>query len=182
MVGAFKQRGTEVTGDPLLSLTDRQKIFIDCMLKGQNQTNAARSAGYANPGVEANRMMRNPKVREAMTYLHKKHERSVQMTRRQVMEGFKEAIDMARIQGESNTMVNGWREIGRMCGYYAPEVKKIDVNITAKRAIDKLETLTDAELMEMIEDDNSIIEGEAMEVLDTLQDISDAEFSDAEDD
>lgn len=96
------------------------------------------------------------------------------MNRKKVMDGFLEAIEMAKMQGEAGVMVNGWREIGRMCGYYAPEVKKIDVNITAKRVIDKLETLSDSELADMIEESATIIEGEATEVLDSLQAGSDA--------
>jgi len=81
------------------------------------------------------------------------------------MDGMLEAIDMARLQGESGVMVAGWREIGRMCGYYAAEKKEISVNISAKRTIDKLETMSDAELLEMIEQDEEAIEGEFTEVL-----------------
>jgi succinate dehydrogenase flavin-adding protein (antitoxin of CptAB toxin-antitoxin module) len=77
------------------------------------------------------------------------------------------------MQADSGNMIAGWREIGRMCGYYAPEVKKIDVNITAKRAIDKLETLSDEDLLQMIEDSSQIIEAEAVEILDELQTQSD---------
>jgi hypothetical protein len=52
-----------------------------------------------------------------------------------------------------------------MCGYYAPEVKEINVNVGAKRVIGQLEVLSDQELMELIEKDSAVIEGEALEVL-----------------
>jgi len=86
------------------------------------------------------------------------------MTRKKVMDGMLEAIEMAKLQAEPATMVNGWREIGRMCGYYAAERKILDINITAKRAVDQLEMLSDGELLEMIERDSDLIEGEFTEV------------------
>ena len=65
-----------------------------------------------------------------------------------------------------------------MCGYYAAEKKVIDINITAKRAVDKLEGMTDAELLEMIEEDSDAIEGEFAEVLEQTQEHADAQYAD----
>jgi hypothetical protein len=158
-------RASQTTGDPMMSLTDKQKIFVDALLHGQTQTMAARSAGYVQAAIEANRLMKKPKVKEALAQLHRQHERASHMTRKKVMDGMLEAISMAKAQAEPATMVNGWREIGRMCGYYAAEKKIIDINITAKRAVDKLETMSDSELLEMIDTDSEAIEGEFAEVL-----------------
>jgi len=152
------------TGNPVLSLTQKQKLFVDALLHGQSQSMAARSAGYGNANVEASRLMKKPKIHEALQHLQRKYERASQMSRKKVMDGMLEAIEMAKIQAEPATMVNGWREIGRMCGYYAAEKRVLDINITAKRAVDKLETLTDAELLEMIDKDSDTIEGEFTEV------------------
>lgn len=154
-----------VTADPMLGLSDMQLAFIENILAGMTQTLAARTAGYNNPGVEGHRLMNSVSVKNALRYLHREHEKASRMTRKKVMDGMLEAIDMARLQGESGVMVAGWREIGRMCGYYAAEKKEISVNISAKRTIDKLETMSDAELLEMIEQDEEAIEGEFTEVL-----------------
>ena len=155
------------TGDPLMSLTDKQRIFVDSLMRGQTQTLAARTAGYGSPAKQATTLMKNPKIHEAAAYLHRKYEKTSKMTRKKVMDGLLEAIDMAKLQAEPATMVNGWREIGRMCGYYAAEKHILDINITAKRAVDKLETLSDAELLEMVDRDSEMIEGEFTEVLNT---------------
>jgi len=157
-------QASKATGDPLLSLTPKQKLFVEGMIRGQTQSLAARTAGYSNIHIEANRLMQKPKIHEAIAYLHRKHEKASQMTRKKVMDGMLEAIEMAKLQAEPATMVNGWREIGRMCGYYAAERKVLDINITAKRAVDQLETLSDAELLEMIDKDSDMIEGEFTEV------------------
>jgi len=170
-------RNRAITGDPTLGLTDKQLKFLDGVLAGMPQTTAARAAGYSAPHVEASRLMGRPQIKEALQVLHRKHEKASQMTRKKVMDGMLEAIEMAKMQGESGVMVAGWREVGRMCGYYAAEKKVIDVNITAKRAIDKLETLSDAELLEMIEEDGAAIEGEFTEVLEATQDAADKQFA-----
>ena len=153
-----------VTGDPLRSLTEKQRLFVDSLIRGLSQTMAARSAGYAQPHIDANRLMKKPKIHEAVSHLQRKYEKASQMTRKKVMDGMLEAIEMAKLQSEPATMVGGWREIGRMCGYYAAEKRVLDINITAKRAVDKLETLSDAELLEMIDKDSDMIEGEFTEV------------------
>ena len=46
-------------------LTDKQQSFLDnFMHKDMTQTTSARAAGYANPGVDAVRLLRNPVVQE----------------------------------------------------------------------------------------------------------------------
>lgn len=172
-------RTAEITGDPTRALTEKQKLFVTHLIKGNKQTHSARLAGFANPDIEGSRLMKLPKIRESMRYLQRKMEKANDMTRKKVMDGMLEAIDMAKVQGEPGVMVAGWREIGRMCGYYAAEKKQIDINITAKRAVDKLETMSDAELLEMIEEDSSAIEGEFTEIVEDVQEAADAGFDDA---
>lgn len=154
-----------VLGDPSYGLTPKQRAFVENIIQGMQQTTAARAAGYAEPRIEAIRLMKNAQVVEAVRHLQGKYEQAAKMTRKRVMDGLIEAVEMAKVQGEPGVMVQGWREIGKICGYYAAERKEISVNITAKRAINKLETLSDEELLEMVERDSAAIEGEFSEVL-----------------
>lgn len=68
-----------------------------------------------------------------------KNAATIKMTREQVMQGLMDAADMARLAGEPMAMVSAWKEIGRMCGYYAPEVTKkileIGVSESARKAL-----------------------------------------------
>ena len=153
------------TPDVLAFLTDKQRILAREIANGRGTTQAARIAGYVYPNVNGMQEKKKPMVAAAIRYLQRKNAQSVDMTRKKVMDGFLEAIDMARIQGESATMVAGWREIGKMCGFYAPETKNVNVNVTQKRVVGKLETLSDAELAELIEKDGAAIENAAYEVL-----------------
>jgi phage terminase small subunit len=50
---------------------------------------------------------------------------------------------------EPASMVSAWREIGKMCGYYEPVTKKVDITVT-QNGFKRLERLSDAELLELI--------------------------------
>lgn len=175
---ATRQLAMRAAGDPMIGLTPMQKKFLSNLVHGMPQTIAARAAGYATPDVDACRMMKNPRIVEALRHMHRKHEKASMMTRKKVMDGLLEAIEMAKLQADAKVMVAGWREIGHMCGYYAPERKVIDINVTGKRTIDKLETMSDAELLKMIEQDSEAIEAEFTEVLEAQQEMSDAAYAD----
>lgn len=170
----YSPQVTKLTS-PLHFLTEQQKIFVNAIVRGKAPNVAARMAGYASPDQQGYSVVKSPKVQEAIRYLHRRHEKAADMTRKKVMDGLLEAIEMAKVQADSGNMISGWREIAKMCGYYAPEVKKIDINVTAKRVIDKLETLSDADLLEMVEQQGRIIEHEAVEILNDLQNSSNSE-------
>ena len=66
------------------------------------------------------------------------------------LDGFKEAIEMARLMAEPANMIAGWREIGKMCGYYAPVETRVKVDVSGNIVLDKMNSLTDAELLKII--------------------------------
>jgi hypothetical protein len=74
-----------------------------------------------------------------------------EMTRKQVMDGLKESIDMARLMSEPATMIAGWKTIAQMCGYMAPVETKLKIDVTGNVTMTKLTAMTDAELLELIE-------------------------------
>ena len=153
---------------PLHYLTPQQKIFVDRIVKGSAPNTAARAAGYSTPESQGYSILKSPKVQDAIRFLYRKYERASDMTRKKVMDGFLEAVEMAKIQAVPSDMIAGWREIAKMCGYYAPEVKKIEINVTTRRVIDQMETLSDDDLLQMVAESTKLIEGEAMNVLEVL--------------
>jgi hypothetical protein len=148
----------------LLELTEKQRLFAKAVSEGRPWNQAARMAGYATPDQEGKSLMRSPNVAAAVDYYFRQHEAAGAVTRKRVMDGFLRGIELAEIQGDAQNVIAGWR--GRMCGYYAPEVKKIDINMTAKRLISKFEQMSDEDLARMLEETVNEIEGEA-QVLDT---------------
>ncbi len=124
------------------------------------QTHAARAAGYAFPEAEACRQLKNPLVIELITKEQAKFEKSADMTRQKVIDGLKDAIDIARLQSDAQAMVGGWREIARICGYYAPEQKQLNITVSGAVKLSQIEDMSDEELAKLI------IEGESTRLVD----------------
>jgi phage terminase small subunit len=68
------------------------------------------------------------------------------------LKGFQEAIDVARLRSDPAAMIAGWREIAKMCGYYAPERKQVQLSVDARAQRNELARMTDGELAELIAD------------------------------
>ena len=73
-----------------------------------------------------------------------------QVTRADVLNGFEEAIDLARSRSNPAAMVAGWREIAKMCGYYAPERKEVRVSVAGSTLLNEIECMPDAELLALV--------------------------------
>jgi Terminase small subunit len=141
-------------------LTNMQKEFVKNYCLGMQQTQAARSAGYKHPSVDGYQLMRQPKIQDGIRVERTKYEHAGNMTRKKVLDGLAEAIDIARTTSEPASMVAGWREVAKICGYYAPETKRLELSVAGSIHVSQLENMTDDELVK------AIIEGQSIEVPD----------------
>ena len=132
------------------TLTSQQKHFVREVVKGESVLSAALRAGYSH-GETGYQVIKVPAVEHAIAVGKAQFEADAQMNRKQVMEGFKEAIEMAKLMADPTAMISGWREIGRMCGYYAPVETKLKIDVTGNVTMTRLTQMSDAELIEMIE-------------------------------
>jgi phage terminase small subunit len=144
-------------------LTEKQRLFAKHVAQGREVLHAAKMAGYHTPPYE---IAKRPDFIAFVKKLQARNERVVDMTRKKVMEGFLEAIEQAKMMAEPMTQIAGWREIAKVCGYYAPEVKILNINATSQRVLTQLETLSDSDLLEIIEKDAELIEGEVRHLMD----------------
>lgn len=85
------------------------------------------------------------------------------MKRIDVMNLFIEAIDMARTLADPAQMINGADKIAKMMGYYAPEVKKIELTTDQNVLQSKFRQMTDEELFEIAAGNAKVIDGEVLE-------------------
>lgn len=131
-------------------LTEKQRAFVKFWAQGESITSASIKAGYADNGTLAYRLVRMPNVLRLYEAEKAKYEEAAQMTRKKVMDGFLEAVEMAKMLAEPATMVSGWREIAKMCGYMAPVESKVSINISGNIALERLERMSDADLLKMI--------------------------------
>lgn len=130
-------------------LTEKQKMFVKLWAEGDSLAGASLRAGYADAGL-AYRMARQPNILALKAQYEAKYQQAAQMTRERVMEGLLEAVEMAKLMSEPATMVSGWREVGKMCGYYAPVEHKVKVDVTGNIVLDRMNSMTDAELLKVI--------------------------------
>jgi len=146
--------------DPSQPLTERQRLFVHFLVHDKlPQTAAARQAGFRQPGAAAWELMRNPKVQAAIAEERAEYARASGMTKRKVIEGFLEAINMARIKADPVAMIAGWREIGKMCGFYEAIKTEVKLSMDGQVLIQRLNSMSDEELLVLAENGPEVLEG-----------------------
>ena len=119
-----------------MSLTAKQQRFAQEYAVDGNATAAAIRAGFS-PGsarVTACRLLKaNSAVQAAVRREQAKVAARIQIDRERVINELQEAIDLARTRGDPAAMIAGWREIGRLCGFYAPDAHRF-VGVDAGRS------------------------------------------------
>lgn len=141
--------------DPDKPLTEKQRLFAKQYAMGDSIPNAMARAGYSTSQYSLGyRMIKMPNVLRVIDEERRLFEEANEMSRKKVMEMLQESYDMAKLSGEPASMVSAAREIGRMCGYYEP--RKVDVNVNVQNAVamGRLNTLSDADLLKLIEAGN----------------------------
>ncbi len=144
-----------------LPLTERQQLFVNAVARdGMNFNAALRQAGYTNTSGTVNSLRNNAKIQHAIALEREKYAKASAMTKKKVIDGFIEAIDMARLKADPMVMVAGWREVAKMCGFYEPTRHKLEVSVDGQVVIHKLQQLDDNELLQLAEGNSEALEGE----------------------
>lgn len=133
-------------------LTDKQRKFVELWAQGESITSASVRAGYNDGASIAYRMVKMPNVLKLYHEEKAKYEAAGDMTRKKVMDMLLESYDMAKLMAEPASMVSAAREIGKMCGYYAPVETRVKVDVSGNVMLDRLNNLSDAELLKLISD------------------------------
>lgn len=109
--------------------------------------------------------IRKPAVQAAIADARAAVALTTGMTKKKVIDGFMEAIDMARTKADPLVMVSGWREIGKMCGFYEPTRAELTITLEGKKALDKLQTMSDQQLLALTQEQTAAIDAEFREVM-----------------
>lgn len=137
--------------DPNKPPTEKQRLFALHWASGETISTAAARAGYEGCPTYGYRLARQPNILAIYNAEKAKYEEAAQMTRKKVMDGLLEGIEMAKLAGEPASVISGWREIGKMCGYYEPVVRRIELSVEGKNLTDRMNRLSDAELLAIVE-------------------------------
>ena len=151
-VTSFVTGGMNVVGtqDENQPLTLMQRQYVNFRVhENHTATAAARLAGYKNPDQDGWVNERNPKVIKAIADERALYAEASGVKKKEVIDGFLEAIDMARIKADPISMISGWREVGKMCGFYEPTKSKLEISVNGQVVMHKLSQMSDAELLEL---------------------------------
>jgi phage terminase small subunit len=95
----------------------------------------------------------DPKVQQALQVRRTEIEKEFSISRSDVLKGIVSAIGDAKLLGDPTAQIGGWREIGRMLGYYEPERHVVQLSDKREEALKQLEDMDMATLMEMSGED-----------------------------
>lgn len=143
-------------------LTERQASYVEARSFGMTKKDAAAAAGYADVNFEGNKLEKLPKITQALVAERAKTAFNLGINKEQVLQGILDAIDDAKLLSDPATQIMGWKEVAKMLGFYAPEVKKIELTGPAARVLDRMQQLSDEELLRIAESD--VVDVEAREV------------------
>lgn len=137
--------------DPNKPLTEKAKLFVKFWAQGESITSASARAGYGDGATYAYRLTRYPQAIALYNEEKRLYEESCQMTRKKVMDGLLEGIEMAKLAGEPASVITGWKTVGQMCGYFEPRKVKVDVNVQGNVTMQQMSKMSDAELLRVIQ-------------------------------
>lgn len=137
-----------------MRLTPRQERFVAEYAVSRNGAAAARAAGYA-PGsakVTACRLLTKANLQAALQAHEQEARRLLGTTRDRVILELQNAIEAAKMMGEPGTMVAGWREIAKMCGFYREEPRRRGrMTAAERRVLTDIAAMSDEELIRLID-------------------------------
>ncbi len=147
----------------MTELSQQEQDFLyNLDVLGMTQSRAAELAGLgSNPSA----LLKKPTMLAARDELRVALRGNVQITREDVIAGYKKAIEKADLIDEPLAMIAGWREIAKMLGYEAPKEIHHHLTGTVTDMRRQLSQLTDAELLDQLGPDASdVLDGEFVRI------------------
>ena len=133
-------------------LTAKQQRFVDEYSVDRNASRAARAAGYSptSAKVTACRLLTKANVLAAVTEREISARQTLNVTREGVLVALQEAVELSKAQHNPMAMIAGWREIAKICGYYAPERHQVALSADAAGEWARIEAMSDEELLQIM--------------------------------
>lgn len=129
-------------------ISKRQAQFVDEYAISRNGAGAAVRAGYSKRSakVTAARLLTNANVRAALMVREAENARALNVTRERVLAEVQNAIALAAEKADAMAMIAGWREVAKMCGFYAPQPHRVTLSAKGAAYLEKLHVMSDEEL------------------------------------
>jgi len=128
----------------------RKTEFAEYVGQGLSWLQAGKRIGVmTEAGVR--KYKKDPLVQKILKKIHNENIRALQMTREKVQAMVLEAVDMGRIQADPLAMIRGAQELNKMCGFYAPEEKRVILTSEQRRTITQFDDMSDEEIAKVLE-------------------------------
>jgi hypothetical protein len=111
--------------------------------QGMTPAQAAKKLGYATSSA----FLSHSSYKSTLAVLQAENDQMSRLKRQDVQDIVMEAIQMARLGSDPMTMIRGAQELNKMNGYYAPEEKKMTLNISQRRIQEQYDSMSDEELL-----------------------------------
>ena len=132
-------------------ITLMKERFVQGIESGMSPPQAATYAGSRDPVQYANLMLRQDEwVRGQMERIRAEANANSKVSREKVTQIVLDAVDMAKVMSSPGEMIRGAAELNKMNGYYAPDKVDIQVEARLKRVQTQYESMSDAELLEVM--------------------------------
>jgi hypothetical protein len=140
--------------------TAKRHVLADAILEGASLSEAARIADM-HPS-SADNALRTDDVRHYLAQARAEIEEISTIRRVDVLNIIIEAIDMSRNLSDPANMINGADKLAKILGYYAPETRRIELTGDSLALQQRIQDMTDADLIELAARRARVIEGEVV--------------------
>lgn len=127
-------------------LTPLQRAYIAERARGMTKIDSAIMAGYSGTHEVAKQVEESDAVQQELARIRAETAKNANVTKEMVAQWLIEAVELAKRLSDPGGMVAASRELGKLLGHYAPEVKKIEKAINKADMKRALEDLSDEEL------------------------------------
>ena len=143
------QRGRSIVLPERQGLTKKQTeflaIYTSCAFLPMKEI--CRQAGV-KPSQVAQWKLKSPAFRRQLDIEYNRSQQAAGMDRAQVLQGILEAIEIAKDMRQPSSMISGWKEVGRMCGFYEPERREITLSVDKKELLREIKDMSTSQLLE----------------------------------
>lgn len=141
--GAYEPHGFEGLAS---ELTDQETLFLyHVEVVGMPVSRAAEISGVKSPHY----LLKKPHMVEARARFRDSARGSTDFTREDVVAGFKEAIDQAKVLADPMAQIAGWREIAKIKGYDKQPNLVLNVHGTVEQFKKELQYMPTEQLLEL---------------------------------
>lgn len=150
---------------PPEELNDRESRFCEHLVEGMTTKAAWRGAGFPkNPThSEVDALLQKPEIQRYLTRLRHNAARRADLNADFIILGFLDAINDAKMAGDPRTMVQGYSEIGKMLGFYAPKKAEIELGAKTQDLLSKMANMSTQELAKLAGPDTNAIDADWFE-------------------